>query len=186
MTLDPLRPPLVASPLVGPRVRLRELRDADADALFQIHGDREWVWPWGIPVHHDLAATRQMIADLRAEQRDGRQLRWAMATTDSDQPIGVVGFCRFVREHYRAELSYVQSRAACGRGYMSEAIGAVAQFGFTTLGLHSIEAGVDPRNTASQRLLGRLRFRREGYLRENYCLEGRFLDTIVYSRLCTD
>lgn len=180
----PLEPPLSAPALVGERVRLRELRESDAPALFRIHADAAWVWAWGIPVHAEVEATRRMIAELLAAQREGRQLRWALCVAGSDEPVGALGFCRFVREHHRAEISYVQAREACGRGLMSEALLLLARFAFTRLGLHTIEAGVDPRNLPSQRILERLGFRREGYLRENYCLAGRFHDTILYSLLC--
>jgi ribosomal-protein-alanine N-acetyltransferase len=69
---------------------------------------------------------------------------------------------------------------------MAEALAAIIQFGFTRMGLHSIEAQVDPANIRSVRLLEKLRFRREGYQRENFYVNGRFSDTVLYARLCTD
>jgi ribosomal-protein-alanine N-acetyltransferase len=66
---------------------------------------------------------------------------------------------------------------------MQEALQAAVDYGFGTLGLHSIEANTDPENIASQRVLERTGFVREGHVRENHFFEGRFYDTVIYSML---
>ena len=64
-------------------------------------------------------------------------------------------------------------------------IAAVLTFGFTTMGLHRVEAQIHPDNTGSRRVLEKLDFIQEGYFRENYYepAEARFTDTAVYSLL---
>jgi len=59
----------------------------------------------------------------------------------------------------------------------------VLAFGFIELHLHSIEANVNPGNAASIRLLERNHFTREAYFRENFFYNGKFLDTVIYSKL---
>jgi ribosomal-protein-alanine N-acetyltransferase len=71
-------------------------------------------------------------------------------------------------------------------GFMYEAIQAVLHYGFEQLGLHSVEAQIDPRNGASAALLKKAGFIQEGYFRENYFLRDRFADTAVYSLLKRD
>ncbi|MFJ7948779.1 GNAT family N-acetyltransferase, partial [Streptomyces sp. NPDC096354] len=44
-----------------------------------------------------------------------------------------------------------------------KALRLVIQFAFTDLGLHRLEANIQPENTASLKLVQRLGFRREGY-----------------------
>ena len=56
-------------------------------------------------------------------------------------------------------------------------------FAFRDLGLRRLEADVDPRNAASIRSLERLAFRREGYLRERWCVGGEVQDAIFYGLL---
>ena len=70
-----------------------------------------------------------------------------------------------------------------GKGLMYEAIQAVLHYGFHDLKLHSVEAQIDPRNSASEALLKKAGFVREAYFKENYYLRGRFADTGVYSLL---
>jgi ribosomal-protein-alanine N-acetyltransferase len=68
---------------------------------------------------------------------------------------------------------------------MTEALGAMLDFGFTRMGLHSVEAHIHPANSGSRRVLEKLGFTQEGYFRENYYdpVEARFTDTAVYSLL---
>lgn len=46
---------------------------------------------------------------------------------------------------------------------MSEGLRLVVRFAFTELGLHRLEANIQPANVASLNLVKRLGFRREGY-----------------------
>ena len=57
------------------------------------------------------------------------------------------------------------------------------RFAFEELGLRRIEADVDPRNEASIRLLERLGFQREGYLRERWLVDQEINDTVFYGLL---
>ena len=66
---------------------------------------------------------------------------------------------------------------------MPGALTLLIDHSFGELGLHRIEADVDPRNTASLRLLEKLGFRREGHLRERYFKDGEIQDSIMLGLL---
>ena len=70
-----------------------------------------------------------------------------------------------------------------GKGIISEAIKEVINYGFMVMKLHSIEAIIDPKNFASERVLQKNRFVKEAHLKENECYDGQFLDTVIYSIL---
>ena len=70
-----------------------------------------------------------------------------------------------------------------GPSFATEAAGAVLQWAFDTLDLNRIQAETDTRNTASSRVLGKLRFVREGTLREDCIVEGEVSDSWVYGLL---
>ena len=57
---------------------------------------------------------------------------------------------------------------------------------FRTLGLHRIEADIDPRNDGSRKLLGRLGFASEGLLRERYFVGEEITDTELFGLLASD
>ncbi len=69
---------------------------------------------------------------------------------------------------------------------MHETLRAVLDYAFSVLDLHRIEADVDPRNTASVRILERLGFQREGYLRERWQVNGEVQDSLFYGLLRPD
>jgi hypothetical protein len=50
-----------------------------------------------------------------------------------------------------------------GQGYMTEGVDAVLRVAFRSLGLHHVEANVQPANVPSRALLTRLEFRCEGF-----------------------
>jgi len=47
-------------------------------------------------------------------------------------------------------------------------------------------ANVNPANLASIKLLERNNFTREGYFKESFFFNGRFLDTAIYSLVTTE
>jgi [ribosomal protein S5]-alanine N-acetyltransferase len=108
-------------------------------------------------------------------------LQWGMSLKGDTKLIGLMGIWRFDKAHYRGEIGYSVMPAYWGQGLTSEAMAATIDYGFRVLGLHTIEANIDPGNLASQHLLEKHGFEREGYQRENYFFEGKFYDTACYS-----
>ncbi|WP_242069728.1 GNAT family N-acetyltransferase [Paenibacillus dendritiformis] len=66
---------------------------------------------------------------------------------------------------------------------MTEAARRVLSFGFRDMGVNRIEAKVDPENIASERLLLRLGFQKEGVMRQQEFEKGRYVDIAVFSML---
>lgn len=108
-------------------------------------------------------------------------ISWNITVRGTNKTIGIIALWRIVKEHYRAELGYVLHPDFQNKGIMNEALQVVLEYGFNTLKLHSIEARINPANSASIKLLERNNFIREAYFRENYYFNGIFSDTAVYS-----
>jgi len=100
-----------------------------------------------------------------------------------DELIGYVGFWKWVREHFRAEVGFALLPAYWGKGIMYEALDAIIKFGFEKMNLHRIEADVNPDNIPSIKLLEKLNFKQEAYYKENIFLNGKFCDSAIYSLL---
>jgi [ribosomal protein S5]-alanine N-acetyltransferase len=79
-------------------------------------------------------------------------------------------------ENVRAELGYALKPHFWGKGYMKEVLFEVLRFGLDQLGLHSLEANVNPENIASVRLLESVGFLKEGHFKENYLFGDHFVD----------
>lgn len=165
------------------RLRLRWLTAADVPALFAIFGDAEVCRYWSSPPMPDIAAAEALLREIEACFAARSLFQWGIAERDSDAVIGTCTLASLSAEHRRAEVGFALARSAWGRGYLAEALPALLAFAFDTLGLHRIEADVDPRNARSIRVLERVGFQREGYMRERYHLSGEIQDAVMYGLL---
>ncbi|QTD45591.1 GNAT family N-acetyltransferase [Ottowia testudinis] len=150
-----------------PRLRLRELQHADAEALLAIHGDREAMQLWGVTPSADLPAVHDFIARCRA----GRALpipflRWAIERKQDQALLGTCGLFNWNPPWEKCMLGYELGRTAWKQGFMGEALRVVIPWGFSHWKLHRIEALIEPANQPSLRLAERLGFKVEGRLRE--------------------
>jgi len=103
---------------------------------------------------------------------------------ESDNVIGECGFHTWNKPHRRAELFYsLRNDEFKRKGFMTEALMKIIDFGFKELDLHRIEALVANWNIASIKLLENYSFMKEGTMREDYVVDGRNEDSECYSLL---
>jgi len=95
----------------------------------------------------------------------------------SDELVGVVNISEIVYGSFRSGyLGYYAFTPHARQGLMTEGLARVIDTAFRRLGLHRLEANVQPGNRASLRLLRRLRFRKEGYSPRYLQIRGRWRD----------
>jgi RimJ/RimL family protein N-acetyltransferase len=89
--------------------------------------------------------------------------------------------------HHSAELQIRIGRPNCrGKGYGSQALRQLLDFGFRDLNLNRIYLHVLANNVAAQRLYVRWHFQHEGCLRSAVYIDGRYLDVILMGLLRED
>ena len=79
-----------------------------------------------------------------------------------------------------ATLGYWMGQPFTRRGYMREAVGLVVPFAFRSLRLHRLEAASMPANVASQAVLEKSGFRREGMAQGYLKIAGVWQDHYIY------
>lgn len=75
-----------------------------------------------------------------------------------------------------ASLGYYGESASAGKGYMTEGMGLVLRYAIEDLGLHRIEANIQPDNLASKKLVQRLGFTKEGFSPKYMQIGGKWRD----------
>ena len=130
-----------------------------------------------------IAEAEALLAGIEACFRDRSLFQWGLARAEDDQVIGTCTLGALQWTHRRGELGFALARAFWRRGYVREALPEVMRFAFVDLDLFRLEADVDPRNTASLRVIESLGFKREGYLRERYHVNGEVQDAAFYGLL---
>src|SRR4051794_30201935 len=169
--------------LTGARLELRSLEDTDVPALFSIFSDPEVTrfWSW-VPYVVEFEAAR-LLEEIRGHFRARRLFQWGIARRSDGLVIGTTTLFDWSAPHRRAAIGYALGRAHWGQGLAAEAVTTLVRFAFDTLDLHRLEAGADPRNQRSLRLLEGLGFEREGLLRERYHVGTENQDDVIYGLL---
>ncbi|HEX4584828.1 MAG TPA: GNAT family N-acetyltransferase [Burkholderiaceae bacterium] len=165
------------------RLLLRPLREADAPELFSIFSDPRVMRYWSSPAWSCVDVAREKIAaDLKA-MAAAEYLQLGIERTGDAQLLGKCTLFNFVRESKRADVGYGTACHCWGHGYAHEALLALLRFGFAELGLNRVEADIDPRNRRSARLLERLGFKQEGYLRQRWIVGEEVSDSVLFGLL---
>ena len=119
------------------------------------------------------SAYREYVHGARSRTHVGYLIRLRR----SGELVGVAGISEIVRGNFRsAYLGYYAFAPHAGHGLMREGLGLVIREAFGRLGLHRLEANVQPDNRASLALVRRLGFRREGFSPRYLKIRGRWRD----------
>jgi [ribosomal protein S5]-alanine N-acetyltransferase len=97
--------------------------------------------------------------------------------------VGAIGIAGDLPSKSReAEFGYWLAKPYRGRGLMAGAIVAFASHAFQRLGFHRLYATPFAPNVASQHVLEKAGFQREGLLRQHHLKNGIYLDAVLYQR----
>lgn len=168
-----------------PRLKLIEVKESHLDDLFEILSDEETMKFYDIWPHQDKERTMQGILNVKKRVEEDRGIRWGIALNSSSKLIGTIGFVWDINRHC-ANLGYDLNKIYWGKGLMTEAIEAVLKYAFEVQKIHRVEAQTDPQNIASQRVLLKNGFLREGELRDKMFFRDRYNTVVSFSKLITD
>lgn len=102
----------------------------------------------------------EWLAHLHRDDQEAYLIRHR----ECGEPVGYVSVSNIVRRAFQsAHLGYGAFSPHAGRGLMAQGLSSVIDAAFEDLGLHRLEANIQPTNRASLALVGKLGFEREGY-----------------------
>lgn len=165
------------------RLLLRRVHLKDAADLFEYARDPEVARFVTWKPHQKVSDTKKAIVWFQEQYAKSLSVSWGLLHRAHEKVIGTCGFVAISVPDERAEIGYAMSRDYWGKGYMSEAVRAVLQYGFETMKLNRIEAKVDLENNASSHLLEKMGMKYEGILRQYVFCKGEHLDLRMYSLL---
>jgi len=166
------------------RLLLRKLEKTDANEMFFLRSNENVLRYIGREPAKTIAEAEEFINKINNFVDENESILWGIALlNDPSVVIGTICIWNFKKEHYRGEIGYVLHPDHWRKGIMKESINVVVDYGFTVLGLHSIEALLDPENIASSSVLESTGFIKEGHLKESIYFNGNFKDEAIYSRL---
>jgi len=172
-----------AAPPDGHRVALRLLERADREEFLRLAAEsrrlhRPWTYPPERPEQFDELYARSRRDDtvcLLACLRDGGDI------------AGVLIISQIVRAAFQsAYLGYYAHQRHAGRGLMREAMAQTVLHAFGPIGLHRLEANIQPSNRASIALARSAGFRLEGFSPRYLLIGGQWRDHERYAITADD
>ncbi len=158
----------------------------DAEELFKIRSDNRVTKYLDRDNHKTVEESKTMIQSILQSYMDKAGINWIIRKKASHEVAGYIGYWNLIRENVRAEIGYVLKPEFWGKGYMSEALLKVLEYGFNELKLHSILGNVNPQNKRSIKILEKFGFIKEAHFREDFLYNGKYLDSEIYCLLETD
>jgi ribosomal-protein-alanine N-acetyltransferase len=165
------------------RLLLRRVSANDANEIMELRGNPETMKFIPRPLVTNKEQALEHINMIEAKIIENEGINWAITIKGNPKLIGVIGHYRIQPENHRCEIGYMILPQYNGKGYVTEAIKVVLEYGFEVLNMHSIEAVIDPDNIASERVLQKNNFVKEAHILENELWDGKFWDTVIYSIL---
>jgi RimJ/RimL family protein N-acetyltransferase len=173
--------------VLTPRLRLRCWEPADAPALLEairesVEHLRPWL-PWAHAEPQSLDEKAALLRRFRADFDSDRDFVYGIFERDDGRALGSTGL------HPRVgpggmEIGYWIRASATGRGYASEAAGALTRVALEVLNVDRVEIHCDPANGPSAAVPHKLGFRHEATLRRRTRDEaGRLRDSMVWTML---
>jgi RimJ/RimL family protein N-acetyltransferase len=177
-------PDLPGGRLTDGVTELRPLGPADTADAAALHAEPDVA---ATTVGDATREVARMCAEAEGEWLAGRRCRLTIRDAASGAFAGDIGLFNFDPQLGEAMTGYAMMAAWRGRGHATRAVRLLAGWAFTHAGLARIIAGTVPENVASQRVLERAGFQREGRQRSRLPgPAGTRVDDVLYALLPED
>lgn len=168
------------------RLKIRSLQREDWQVYLSIHQDpsvNQFVRrPDSVEVIADKFASR--LTPWVFESGD-----WLTLTIEELTTGQIVGFTGLYASNVtlaHAEVGYMLSPVSHGKGYATESLNAVIDWGCLQYQIHKFVGVCVKDNRASARVLEKCAFQLEGILRHNYKLDDLWVDDCYYGLLASE
>ena len=165
------------------KIILRHITASDKNELVSLMvRSQEFHSPW-IQSPNSGPMFEAYLKRIKRSDHEG----FAVCRASDSSLVGVINVNNIVRGSLlTASLGYYVGHSFQGEGYMSAGLKSLVQHAFTTMGLHRLEANIQPGNVKSINMVKRCGFSFEGLSKKFLFIEGQWRDherwSIVDSR----
>jgi [ribosomal protein S5]-alanine N-acetyltransferase len=157
----------------GERAFIRRGRSGDADEFTELmRASREHHQPWSFPPTRNS----EFLALVERARSEDFEL-FLLCRRGDGRILGFLNLSQIFRGPFlNAYLGYAVGAPYAGEGYMTEGIQLVLAHAFGSLGLHRLEANIQPGNERSIALAEGAGFRLEGFSPRYLKIDGKWRD----------
>ncbi|HSK66631.1 MAG TPA: GNAT family protein [Anaerolineales bacterium] len=130
-------------------------------------------------------AVQEFVGWFLDHQKQEPRIKFQLAIVLKSDNL-LIGNCGIRKDRanaFQADIGYELDPSYWNRGYATEAIHAIVDFGFSTLSLHRVWAWCVADNIGSTHVMEKLGMQLEGRLRENEYYKDRWWDMLMYAIL---
>ena len=172
-------------PLETERLLLRPFTADDFEALRAIQSRPDvarWLY-WEPRDDAEVRASLKKKVEGSTLAGDGDSISLAVVLKTSHEVIGDGVLFLLSAVHRQGEIGFVFHPDHHGHGYATETARLLLRLAFDEFGLHRVIGRLEPRNTASARVLERVGMRQEAHFVENEYVKGEWQSEFVYALL---
>ncbi len=168
--------------LLSARLILRPIHISDAPLVFEYRSDAAANRFQGF-IPKQLAEVEDFIQNKVATEINlpGTWFQFVIIKKESNTIIGDIGLHFKADKPVEIEFGCTLKASEQRQGFAHEALGEIANYAFTVLQKKKVTASVDPRNTASIKMVERLNFIKEAHFEKTLYLNGEWVDDAIYS-----
>jgi RimJ/RimL family protein N-acetyltransferase len=166
-------------PIRTERLELRDFREEDIEAVHSYRSDPQVtrLMFFGPDTSED---TREYLSSMVETQLAEPRWVWELAVVRAHDSRVIGGCDLTLEESHEADLGYILSREAWGRGYGTEIARALVERGFSDLGVGRIFATCDRENEASRGVLMKAGLQFESVIERHKYAKDRWWDSELY------
>lgn len=165
----------------GNKVYIKPINSYDLNSLFEIEIRNKEFFnqyaPNRDPEFYTLEGQMSRIEKIEKNRENNLGYSFGIYLNDSQVLIGQIGLFKIERgPAQKGMVGYSLDKELNGKGYMTDALPLIIDFGFNQIKLHRIEAEVMPRNIGSIKILEKTGFHKEGIAKKNVMINGKWED----------
>lgn len=170
------------------RLSLRPISENDIENIFELQSFEQTAKFNTSKVPIDIDETKINVEKWIAEnnKENIKHFTFVVELLDDNKFIGLIGL-HLGKEHYKnVEVWFQYDYRFWNKGYATESLRKIIDFGFETLKLHRIEAGCAVDNIGSFSVLEKVGMLREAHTRQLLPLKSGWSDNYGYAILSND
>jgi len=167
------------------RLDFTQMRAMHASDILYIYGEKKLGEFENLKIRINEQEALEFIDRFQIRFNEKKGIRWAISIKGEEQVIGTIGFKGYIPLH-KAFVGYEIHPDFGGKGYATEALATAVGYAFDSLDLQRIEAEVMPGNLASEKVLAKNGFKREGLLKRSMYWNGKYFDINLFALLQSD
>ncbi|MCL2201022.1 MAG: GNAT family N-acetyltransferase [Oscillospiraceae bacterium] len=140
------------------RLRLRQLTAPDAPNLFRLRSSEEYCKFTRMNKYTSMEQIADYIKRMDDSYNENTSIVWTITLSSDDNHMGGVCLFNYSSDGKRAEIGYDLIPEFRGKGFVTEALNAVALYGFNEMGFDVIFADIVSENVKSANVLDKSGF----------------------------